>query len=117
MEWKHPYEDLALFRTISNAYYKRNLQHIEKQKKDKAAEQSKNQGFFSRMFSSGPAVKVESLQITPNLLQELQDSITKSDVNQASNPSAQSNNLPEEVSTIKKPPLLPPFYFIEIYSS
>jgi vacuolar protein sorting-associated protein 13A/C len=80
LEWKHTYEDVALFRVISNAYFKRNKAHIQKMKLKKEQELKKDQGFFSKMFTSGPAIKVESLAITPSLLRELQDNLSQEDL-------------------------------------
>ena len=80
LEWKYSYEDISLFRAIANAYYKKNKAHIEKLKKEAEEEYNKKAGFFSKMFSGGPAVKVKSLALTPNLLKELQDTISKSDI-------------------------------------
>ena len=95
LEWKYSYEDISLFRAIANAYYKKNKAHIEKLKKEAEEEYNKKAGFFSKMFSGGPAVKVKSLALTPNLLKELQDTISKSDIKKGE----EGPEIPEEVQT------------------
>lgn len=75
LEWNYAYEDLALFRLIANAYYKKNKKYIEEQKRNYEAEHK--QGFFSKIFTSGPTIKIKNLEITPSLLNELQDSISE----------------------------------------
>ena len=69
LEKKYTYEELIKFRNYGNAYYIKNKQYIEQEKK---AEKSKG-GFWSKLGLGGNSPQnLQLIPITPELLHELQ---------------------------------------------